>query len=262
MQTHSRFAAALAFCLPLALGGAAAAEDADAERSLTYERDKTVTHNDDGSVTVDKSWEKTHEESGKTANGSSSTTHTKSDDGVSYDRDGERTTFGGTTFESDGSGSRTRGDDGSLDVQRENTVTNTETGNSRTRESGRTRTPNGDGTGSFSRYNDVTRRNPDGDVTGSRSSSGSGTWQRNDHGGRSWRYDGSTSNDRGRSSDVTRQGRSFREDGSQGRQVRSERTFDDGRSVTRGHETRVKRDRRHVQRQDRHRTKRTPPSRH
>lgn len=230
-------------------------------RTVDWERDKDVTRNDDGSITVDKSWEKTHQESGQTASGSKSVTYTRTDDGWSYEGSGERTGFDGRSASGEASGSKTRNEDGVVNVNRQRTVTNDQTGNSRTRQTGATRTPNGDGSGSFTRYKTTTRRDADGNVTGWRNDVGGGEWRRNDQGGRDFRYEGTTVNDRGRSSDVRRRGETWRGDGERGARVRSERTFDDGRSVRRGHERKVQRDGNTVQRSDRHRTRRTPPQR-
>jgi predicted dehydrogenase len=197
---------------------------ADDPRGVDVDRERSVTHNDDGSVTIDKSWEKTRLGSGATAAGSSSKTVTRGEDGVSWEKSGERTTFDGRSFEREASGQRT---------------------------------PNADDSGgTFSRTGTTTRLDADGNVLGSRSSAGAGSWERNRRGGRNVTYDGTTTNSNGRSSQVHREGQSWRGEGGRGHRARSERTFDDGSSVKRGRAGRTQRDGDSVSHQSRRRVRR------
>ncbi len=209
--------------------------DAEGEtrtRTVDYERDRSVTKNDDGSVTIDRSYEKTHQESGKTASGLSSTLVTRGEDGASWETTGSRSTFDGRTLEGAGSGSRTRSGDGSVDFQQDRSVTNSDTGASRTQSVSGNRTRNGDGTGSFRRDADGERRRADG-TTRSRRSETSGEWSGNDRGGR----DGSSrtvhTNDRGGSRQVDRQSSTWRDGDSRGSTRRVERSGDTRRSKSR-----------------------------
>jgi len=212
------------FAPVLALALLALPAAADDVRGVDVDRERSVTHNDDGSVTVDKSWEKTRLGTGATASGSSSKTVTRDEDGVSWDKTAERTSFDGRSFERDASGQRT---------------------------------PNAGGSGgTFSRTGTTTRLDADGNVLGSRSSAGAGSWERNRRGGRNVTYDGTTSNDRGRSSEVHREGQTWRGDDVRGHRARSERTFDDGSSVKRGRAGRTGRDGDTVRHQSRRRVRR------
>ena len=79
-------------------------------RSWTTERDKNVTKNEDGSVTVTKNKTKTLD-NGKTVNVSKDRTYTKTDEGLSWDTNKTRTGPRGTSAMS-GSGSAKKTSEG------------------------------------------------------------------------------------------------------------------------------------------------------
>lgn len=109
-------------------------------------RDRQVTHNDDGSVTVERSLERTitNLETGATRTLLRDGTVTRSEDAADWSRTQTRTGPDGRTLSSEASGSAARGD-GERSYERTRSVTDSETGKTATRTSSGTLTRTEDG---------------------------------------------------------------------------------------------------------------------
>ena len=120
-QRHS--AAGLALGLALALGALPAG--ADDARGLDTDRERSVTHNDDGTVQIDRRFDRLHRPSGRTATGDSTTVVTPGEDGASWESTGSRTTLRGASVEGEASGSRSRDGEGGLSASGTRSLTRT-----------------------------------------------------------------------------------------------------------------------------------------
>lgn len=115
--------------------GALAGETEPIDRDeLDREVTREVTHNEDGSKTIARSGSLTNTETGETANFDSTRNVIGTESGREWTSEGTRTTFGGETLSSAGSGSVSKGED-NLAKSRTRTVTNETTGDARTRSS-------------------------------------------------------------------------------------------------------------------------------
>ncbi len=169
---------------------------ASAEFDVEVDRDREVVHNDDGSTTVNRSYERTitNEETGATRTLEKSASTTRTEDGREFSRETKAT--------------------GSHGVERTHTTEGSVV-------------RNGDGSGSRSATSTRSVTNASGE-TRSRTTERQTDWERNGRGGRDWKSNTSTTNDRGETTEVDRQSRTARNESGRHTRTRSVRTAPDG----------------------------------